>query len=54
MLNILTELCLDLTTYEKKKAVRKQTATYAVDVYCLPKILIMQIAVFWYVSLCPL
>ena len=51
MLNILTELCLDLPTY-LTKAVRKQTATYALDENYLSKIQIMQSAVLWCVRMC--
>jgi len=51
MLNILTELYLDLPTYVTE-AVRKQTATHALEKNYLSNIFIMQIAVFWYVRKC--
>lgn len=47
-LRILAELYLDLPPYVTK-TVRKQTANYVLDKNYLSKILIMQIAVFWYV-----
>ena len=51
MLNIVTELCLDLPLYVTN-AVREQTTTYALDENYLSKILFKQIAGFWYVRKC--